>query len=166
MIRHSRRVIEVRDCSHDLLRASVKHCRQGKVGSPMSACKPARDLVGNEIAGRFRTSRAVSESTWTARTPDVLDVDETKALLSELKDPFWTMVFVAATTGLRVSEILGMKWQDVVSGAEKLARPPIVDGVVGDINTEASRKPVPLDSALAEVLLDWRARTPYNRDQD
>ncbi|MFZ0135528.1 MAG: hypothetical protein WAK89_00590 [Candidatus Sulfotelmatobacter sp.] len=42
----------------------------------------------------------------------------------------------------------------------------IVDGVVGDINTEASRKPVPLDSALAEVLLDWRARTPYNRDQD
>ncbi|MFZ0142937.1 MAG: hypothetical protein WAL08_01160 [Candidatus Sulfotelmatobacter sp.] len=85
-------------------------------------CPPAsrpRDLVGNEIAGRFRTSRAVSESTWTARTPDVLDVDETKALLSELKDPFWTMVFVAATTGLRVSEILGMKWQDVVFGAEK-----------------------------------------------
>ena len=42
----------------------------------------------------------------------------------------------------------------------------IVDGVVGDMKTEASRKRVPLDSGLAEVLLDWRARAPYNRDED
>jgi integrase len=109
----------------------------------------------------------VRQSAKRLRTPDVLDVDETKALLSELKDPFWTMVFLAAATGLRVSEILGMKWQDVIFDALEihLSR-AIVDGVVGDMKTEASRKPVPLDSALAEVLLGWRARTPYNRDED
>jgi integrase len=109
----------------------------------------------------------VRQSAKRLRTPDVLDVDETKALLSELKDPFWTMVFLAAATGLRVSEILGMKWQDVIFDALEihLSR-AIVDGVVGDMKTEASRMPVPLDSALAEVLLDWRARTPYNRDED
>jgi integrase len=109
----------------------------------------------------------VRQSAKRLRTPDVLDVDETKALLSELKDPFWTMVFLAAATGLRVSEILGMKWQDVIFDTLEihLSR-AIVDGVVGGMKTEASRKPVPLDSALAEVLLDWRARTPYNRDDD
>ncbi len=32
------------------------------------------------------------------RTPDVLEVDEIKALLSELEDPFRTMVLLAATT--------------------------------------------------------------------
>jgi len=34
------------------------------------------------------------------------------------------------------------------------------------MKTEASRKPLALDSALAEVLVDWRGRTPYNRDED
>jgi len=43
----------------------------------------------------------VRQSAKRLRTPDVLDVDEIKALLSELEDPFRTMVFLAATTGLR-----------------------------------------------------------------
>ena len=109
----------------------------------------------------------VRQSAKRLRTPDVLDVDETKALLSKLENPFWTMVFLAATTGLRVSELLGLKWKDISFDTLEihLSR-AIVDGVVGDMKTEASRKPLALDSALAEVLVDWRGRTPYNRDED
>ncbi len=109
----------------------------------------------------------VRQSAKRQRTPDVLDVDETKALLSELKDPFWTMVFLAATTGLRVGELLGLKWQDISFDLLEihLIR-AIVDGVVGDMKTEASRKPLALDSALAEVLVAWRGQTPYSRDED
>jgi len=109
----------------------------------------------------------VRQSAKRLRTPDVLGVDEIKALLSELENPFWTMVFLAATTGLRVSELLGLKWKDISFDTLEihLSR-AIVDGVVGDMKTEASRKPLALDSALAEVLVDWRGRTPYNRDED
>ena len=109
----------------------------------------------------------VRQSAKRLRTPDVLDVDETKALLSKLENPFWTMVFLAATTGLRVSELLGLKWKDISFDTLEfhLSR-AIVDGVVGDMKTEASRKPLALDSALAEVLVDWRGRTPYSRDED
>jgi integrase len=109
----------------------------------------------------------VRQSATRLRTPDVLEVDEIKARLSELENPFWTMVFLAATTGLRVSELLGLKWQDISFDTLEihLSR-AIVDGVVGDMKTEASRKPLALDSALAEVLVDWRGRTPYNRDED
>jgi integrase len=109
----------------------------------------------------------VRQSAKRLRTPDVLDVDEIKALLSELEDPFRTMVFLAATTGLRVSELLGLKWRDINFDTLEihLVR-AIVNGVVGDMKTEASRKPVPLDSALAEVLVEWRGRTPYNQDED
>ena len=60
-----------------------------------------------------------------------------------------------------------MKWEDITFDVLEihLSR-AIVDGVVGDMKAEASRKPVPLDAALAEVLLNWRGRTPYNRDED
>jgi integrase len=77
------------------------------------------------------------------------------------------MVFLAATTGLRVSELLGLQWHDLNLGVLEiqLSR-AIVDGVVGDMKTEALRQPIPLDSALAEVLLNWRSRSPYKRDQD
>lgn len=109
----------------------------------------------------------VRQSAKRLRTPDVLDVGEIRALLSELRDPFWTMVFLAATTGLRVSEVLGLKWHDIRFDVLEihLVR-AIVDGVIGDMKTEASRKPVPLDSALAEVLQNWRRRTPYRCDED
>jgi integrase len=58
------------------------------------------------------------------------------------------MVFLAATTGLRVSELLGLQWHDLNLGVLEiqLSR-AIVDGVVGDLKTEALRKPIPLDSA-------------------
>ncbi len=77
------------------------------------------------------------------------------------------MVFLAAATGLRISELLGLKWADIDFDALEinLSR-AIVDQVVGDMKTEASRKPIPLDSGLVEVLLDWRARSAYNRPED
>jgi len=40
----------------------------------------------------------------------------------------------------------------------------VVNDVVEDLKTEASRKPVSLDSALAEVLVEWRGRAPYSGD--
>jgi integrase len=68
---------------------------------------------------------------------------------------------------LRVSELLALKWSDVnvAAGEIQLSR-GIVCQHIGALKTEASRKPVPMDSALAAVLLDWRGRCPYNRDTD
>jgi integrase len=65
------------------------------------------------------------------------------------------MVFLSATTGLRVSEILALKWHDINSDALEihLSR-AILESVLRDMKTEVSRKPVPLDSVLAGVLLN------------
>ena len=109
----------------------------------------------------------VRQSAKREKVPDVLTADEIVALLSELKDPGRTTVVLAACTGLRVSELLALKWTDVHfdKGMIQPAR-AIVDQVVGELKTEASGKAVPMDSALAHALLDWRARCPYNRDGD
>jgi integrase len=74
---------------------------------------------------------------------------------------------VAVTTALRVSELLGLKWSDIdVAAGEIHLYRGVVRQHVGEMKTEASRKPVPLDSQLAEVLIMWRSVCPYNRDED
>jgi integrase len=77
------------------------------------------------------------------------------------------MVFVAATTGLRVSELLALRWQDCDFGAGEIR---LTRGIVRQretmMKTEASRKPVPLDKGLAEVLMQWRAQCAYNQPTD
>ena len=55
----------------------------------------------------------VRQSAKRERTPEVLDVGEIRSLLAELQHPYRAMVFLAAATGLRASELLGLKWRDV-----------------------------------------------------
>ena len=110
-----------------------------------------RDANSNPI--RYVRQTAASQS-----TPCVLTVEQVIAILSNLREPCRTMAFLDATTGLRVSELLGLKWHDVdFRRLEINVRRAIVYGIVGGCKSKASRKPVPLDPFLAEVLWKWRA---------
>jgi integrase len=111
--------------------------------------------------------RLVRQSAKRERTPDVLTAEEIRALLSQLEGPYYVMAFLAAVKGLRVSELLALKWEDVnfAAGEMRLTR-AIVCQHVGPLKTAASQKPVPMDAALSALLLDWRSRCPYNQEQD
>jgi integrase len=111
--------------------------------------------------------RLVRQSAKRERTPDVLTAEEIRALLSQLEGPYYVMAFLAAVTGLRVSELLALKWEDVnfAAGEIRLTR-AIVSQHVGPLKTAASQKPVPMDAGLSALLLDWRSRCPYNQEQD
>jgi integrase len=109
----------------------------------------------------------VRQSAKRQHVPEVLTVDEIKSLLSELAEPYHTLVFIAAVTGLRVSELLALKWEDVQfdSGEIVLSR-SIWHQQIGNMKTEASKKPLPLDAGLAEVLMNWRGMCAYNQPGD
>jgi len=106
----------------------------------------------------------VRQSAKRKRTPDVLDAEELKNLLAALQNPARVLVFLTAATGLRVSEALGLKWSDVDfgTGVINLNR-AVVHQHVGEMKTEASQKPVPMDGALATALRDWSTQAPYRQ---
>jgi integrase len=67
------------------------------------------------------------------------------------------LVLPDAGTGLRVGELLGLKWQDVnFENLELHVRRSVVHQVIGRCKTEASAKPVPLDSFMSHDLLSWQ----------
>ena len=89
----------------------------------------------------------VRQSAKRQKIPEVLGVDELRRLLQALDPRERTMVLMAAGTGLRMSELFGLKWRDVDFQSSQLSViRSIVDQVVGPCKTEASQKPVPLDS--------------------
>jgi integrase len=78
----------------------------------------------------------------------------------------WTFVFLTAATGLRVSEAMGLKWSDVDFGRVTNLGRAVVHQHVGEMKTEASDKPVPMDGALAVALLDWSKQALYRQPED
>lgn len=109
----------------------------------------------------------VRQSAKRRRTPVVLTIEQIKAFLSHLEEPCRTAVLLGASTGLRVGELLGLKWGDVdFEALEVNVTRSVVKQKITRCKTEASRKPIPLDAGLAEVLLNWKLQCPYPQSSD
>ena len=109
----------------------------------------------------------VRQSAKREHIPEVLDVAEFQLLLAELPMRERTLVVLDAVTGLRRSELLALKWSDIDFDQLQIqVSRSIVHQVVGRCKTEASRKPVPLDAAVAEEVWLWKQSTIYNQPED
>jgi integrase len=109
----------------------------------------------------------VRQSAKRMRIPDVLEPSEIQGLLLQLKSCFRLMVLLDVTTGLRRSELFGLKWSDVDFSNMRLdVSRSIYLGHVGDCKTEASRKPVPLDDRVTADLWLWKETTRYRQPND
>jgi integrase len=96
----------------------------------------------------------VRESAKRRTPPAILVPAEIKALIDGLALRERTLVLLAASTGLRQSEIFGLQWGDIdfETGTMSIIR-SIVYGVVGPCKTESSQKPVPMHPTLADALV-------------
>jgi integrase len=101
------------------------------------------------------------------RTPETLTAEEFRALFGKLPDRERAMGTICATTGLRISEALGLKWADIdFQKRQANVLRSVVDGAVGRCKTEVSQQPVPLDDLTLIELQAWRAVTMYAADAD
>jgi integrase len=111
--------------------------------------------------------RFVRQGAKRRRAPDVLTAAEIKALVDNLPMRERTLVLLAASTGLRQSELFGLKWRDVdFQHGELYVIRSVVFGVVGRCKTESSQKPVPLHPLLGEALLNWRRTCKFTGTDD
>jgi integrase len=114
-----------------------------------------------ELAGKNPIKLVrVKGGTKRLKTPRVLTPDQFEALLALICEPYRTMVLVAGCLGLRVSEIVALKWGDFdFDNLTLLVQRSVVHGRVGDVKTEYSRDRVPLDPALVQSLLQHKERS-------
>jgi integrase len=97
----------------------------------------------------------------------VLELHELEALLAKLAVRERTLALLDAATGLRVSELLALRWADIdFENLEIRVTESIWHQVLGVCKTEASAKPVQMDEYMAEDLKRWRKTCAYPMDTD
>jgi len=111
--------------------------------------------------------RLVRQSAKRRSPPVVLTPGEIRTLLEGLKIREKTLVFIAASTGIRQSELFALKWNDIdfSAGTMNVAR-SIVHGFVGPCKTESSQKPVPIHPLVVAALDEWRSQSSYRGPDD
>jgi len=111
--------------------------------------------------------RLVRQGAKRRTAPSVLTPSEIKSLLTGLGLRERLLVLLAASTGLRQSELFGVKWGDIdfAQHTMNVVR-SIVYGVVGPCKTESSQKPVPVHPTVLEELGKWRELCRYNKSDD
>jgi integrase len=88
--------------------------------------------------------------------------------MMELEEPYRTLVFLVAVTGLRISEALGLKWSDLDYERQmiQLRRVWVGNELVPRLKTDGSAAPVPLGDLLADALQSWHRNSLYAKPDD
>jgi integrase len=98
----------------------------------------------------------------------IITPEQAFRIMMESGEPFRTLVFLVAVTGLRISEALGLKWSDLDYERQMihLRRAWVGNELVAHLKTDGSEAPVPLGALLADALQSWHRNTLYADAED
>jgi integrase len=127
-------------------------------------CALRWELIGKNPIDLVR----VKGGTKRRQIPRILQPEDFSRLLQELRQPYRTMFLIGGGLGLRASEIVALKWGDLDwEGLTVTVTRRCVQGRVGEVKTEYSHRPLPLDPDLATEILRWRNEASYpNKGRD
>jgi integrase len=139
-------------------------------GSGWEVCNHLRNLMSKIFACAKKWGHFAGDNPATGiDLPEKVAVHERAALtreqvqrlLSVLQEPVRTMALVGILAGLRVGEILGLRWQDVdLLNRSLRIQQAAYRGSLGSPKTKGSKRTLPLPESLAEALrLHYEAST-------
>ena len=98
----------------------------------------------------------------------VITPEQALATLNSLPSPLhFALVLTCAATALRASEIIALRWADVLweEGRIRVSK-RWAKGQDGETKTDTSDGFVPMHPVLAAHLREWHRQTPYAKDKD
>lgn len=150
-----------------------------RILSPLKACLSTALQEGllrsNPAAGVSLPARdeqrAIDEGKETRRRlpARVMTKDQLRTFMNVCPDKWCPLFEVLATTGIRISECLALRWSDLTldgSQPQLHVRRAYVRKRFGPPKSQHSRREVPLDFALADRLRALRKSTDWHRDDD
>jgi integrase len=93
--------------------------------------------------------------------------EELQATVAAANEPFKLLFLIAAVSGARLSELLGLRWQDLdlsdpTEAAARFEHQVDRSGKLSPLKTEESRRTVELPRQLARLLLDHKAASSFS----
>jgi integrase len=100
------------------------------------------------------------------RRKTIITPGQFQQICERLDEPFRTMVTIAMCLGLRVSELLALKWTDFdfEAGTLMITR-GTVHARIGRTKTEYSEDVMPLHPDFVEILSSWQAACPASAER-
>ena len=112
---------------------------------------------------------AVKSASQRVRKPRSLTVEQFQSLLEALGNDVCsrTMMLLADSFGLRISEVLGLRWNDVdwLGKTIRIER-GVVKQIVDDVKTGCSARTMVCANELLEVLKVWKQTTQFYQPDD
>jgi integrase len=144
------------------VRASLGAILADAVEQGQAARNPVRELRRNRRRGKER--HAIQRQRGKLEIGvDVPKPAEVRAMVDSAKGSRWRpLLMTAAFTGLRASELRGLRWQDVDFKASELHVRQRADrfNAIGAPKSESSTRTVPLPKLVANTLKEWRLACP------
>ncbi len=99
--------------------------------------------------------------------PRTMTIEEFHRVSAILTEPYRTMAIVGVCLGLRWSELVGLKWQDIdwLNGELRLQR-AVVKQIEDVVKTVHSGKPLALDTRILDVLKQDKQSSVFTDRQD
>ena len=111
----------------------------------------ARDVsIGIDMRGKGKLKVGV----------DIPTVDEVRRILAAASGRLRPLLITAAFTGLRASELRGLRWDDVGRGELHVRQRADRYNVIGRPKSHAGERTVPIGPMVANTLREWRLACP------
>jgi integrase len=97
------------------------------------------------------------------KEPRILNSEALEKLLKQLREPYRSMVILAALTGLRVGELLALRWRmvDLTAGTVRISE-SVFHGQVQLPKSERSIRTIPIGPQTRVLLEEHRMRFAAN----
>lgn len=139
-------------------------------GTISNALTPFVEMLGHAVEWEYLQANpavGVKRPRVEHREMNVLDAIQTRTLLEHMRAEFRIFVLVAATTGIRRGEVVGLRWRDVDWTNRRLwiRRTITRKGTVQEPKTRGSVRAIAMTPTLATALREHRMRSPFKGEE-